>query len=74
MVETALRGGQTSPVRTKGAEGLGLRSGDDVVHAKWVEGVVLDVSGEGDKAEAVVQFPSVGEKRLLLSLAPLKRA
>jgi DNA helicase-2/ATP-dependent DNA helicase PcrA len=74
MVETALRGGRTSPVRTKGAEGLGLRSGDDVVHAKWGEGVVIDVSGEGDKAEAVVQFPSVGEKRLLLSLAPLKRA
>jgi len=74
MVETAMRGGQTSPVRTQGAEGLGLRSGDDVVHAKWGEGVVLDVSGEGDKAEAVVQFPSVGEKRLLLSLAPLKRA
>ena len=62
------------PCTARGAEGLGLRAGDDVVHAKWGEGVVLEVSGEGDKAEAVVRFPSVGEKRLALSLAPLKRA
>jgi DNA helicase II / ATP-dependent DNA helicase PcrA len=74
LVESALRRGQTTPVKSKGAETLGLRSGDDVVHAKWGEGVVLEVNGDGDKAEAVVQFPSVGEKRLLLSLAPLKRA
>jgi DNA helicase-2/ATP-dependent DNA helicase PcrA len=74
IVESAIRGGRASPVKGTGAEGLGLRAGDDVVHAKWGEGVVLDVDGEGDKAEAVVQFPSVGEKRLLLSLAPLKRA
>jgi hypothetical protein len=33
------------------------------------------VSGEGEKAEATVRFPSLGEeKRLLLSLAPIKRA
>ena len=70
-MEAALRG---SPVRGTGAEGLGLRAGEDVVHAKWGEGVVLDVAGTGDKAEAVVRFPSVGEKRLLLSLAPIKRA
>jgi DNA helicase-2/ATP-dependent DNA helicase PcrA len=61
-------------VRGTGAEGLNLRPGEDVVHAKWGEGVVLEVSGTGDKAEAFVRFPSVGEKHLLLSLAPIKRA
>ncbi|HLY84561.1 MAG TPA: 3'-5' exonuclease, partial [Acidimicrobiales bacterium] len=74
IIEAAIRGGKAPPVRGSGAEGLGLRSGEDVVHAKWGEGVVLEVSGDGDKAEAVVHFPSVGEKRLALSMAPLKRA
>jgi DNA helicase-2/ATP-dependent DNA helicase PcrA len=74
IVEAAIRGGRAGPVKGTGADGLGLRAGDDVVHAKWGEGVVLEVAGEGEKSEAVVQFPSVGEKRLLLSLAPLKRA
>jgi DNA helicase II / ATP-dependent DNA helicase PcrA len=73
IVEAAIRRGRVSPVKGTGADGLGLRAGDDVVHGKWGEGVVLEVAGEGDKSEAVVQFPSVGEKRLLLSLAPLKR-
>ena len=53
---------------------LGLQSGDDVRHEAWGAGVVVNVSGEGDRAEAVVSFPSVGEKRLLLSWAPLERA
>jgi len=61
-------------VRGSGAEALGLRPNDDVVHAKWGEGVVLAVKGEGDRAEATVHFPSVGDKQLNLSLAPLKRA
>ncbi len=74
IVESAIRMGKASPVHGSGAEGLGLRRNDDVVHAKWGEGVVLEVRGEGDKAEATVHFPSVGEKRLNLSLAPLKRA
>ena len=50
-----------------------LRVGDDVRHTKWGEGVILDIIGEGEKAEAVVRFPSVGEKRLLLSWAPLEK-
>ncbi len=57
-----------------GLERLGLRAGDDVVHGKWGEGVVLEVLGTGDKAEAVVRFPGLGEKNLLLAWAPLKRA
>ena len=74
IVEAAIRRGRASPVHGTGADRLGLHPGDDVVHGKWGEGVVLEVSGEGEKAEAVVRFPSVGEKRLSLSLAPLKRA
>jgi DNA helicase-2/ATP-dependent DNA helicase PcrA len=52
---------------------LGIRAGDDVRHARWGEGVVLDIIGSGDKAEAVVNFSDAGEKRLLLSWAPLEK-
>jgi DNA helicase-2/ATP-dependent DNA helicase PcrA len=74
IIDAALRGGSASPARTTGAEALGIKTGDDVVHGKWGEGVVLEVMGAGDKAEAIVRFPSVGEKRLLLSWTPLKKA
>ncbi len=57
-----------------GADQLGLRVGDDVHHSKWGEGVVLDISGQGDKAEATVRFPDAGEKVLLLAWAPLQKA
>ncbi|MEY2475422.1 MAG: ATP-dependent helicase UvrD/PcrA [Actinomycetota bacterium] len=73
IVDAAIRG-SASPARTTGAEALGIKTGDDVVHGKWGEGVVLEVMGAGDKAEAIVRFPSVGEKRLLLSWTPLKKA
>jgi len=53
---------------------LGLKPGDDVKHKAWGAGVVVSVSGEGDRAEAIISFSSVGEKRLLLSWAPLERA
>ena len=56
-----------------GADALGLRIGDDVRHAKWGEGVILDIEGQGDKTEAVVRFPDIGEKRLLLAWAPLDK-
>jgi DNA helicase-2/ATP-dependent DNA helicase PcrA len=73
IIEAAMRVGKSPSVHGRGADSLGLRAGDDVVHAKWGEGVVLQVSGEGERSEAVVNFPSVGEKRLALSMAPLKR-
>jgi DNA helicase-2/ATP-dependent DNA helicase PcrA len=83
IVESAIRsaggGGavwnrKATPAKTTGAEELGLKAGDDVVHGKWGEGVILEIVGSGDKAEAVVRFPGVGEKRLLLAWAPLKKA
>jgi len=74
IVNAAIRRGRTTPVQGTGAETLGLRTGETVVHAKWGEGVVTDVAGEGERAEASVRFPSLGEKRLLLHMAPLKRA
>ena len=57
-----------------GAELLGLEAGDKVVHGKWGEGTVVETATAGEDAEAVVQFGSVGRKRLLLRMAPLKRA
>jgi DNA helicase-2/ATP-dependent DNA helicase PcrA len=57
----------------RGAEHLGLRVGDDVRHEKFGDGVIVDIEGTGDKAEAVVRFPDAGEKRLLLAWAPLQR-
>jgi DNA helicase-2/ATP-dependent DNA helicase PcrA len=70
IVERAM---QSRGPTSSGAEALGLRVGDDVVHAKWGEGVILDIEGVGDKAEATVHFAEVGEKRLLLSWAPLQK-
>jgi len=51
-----------------------ISPGDRVLHNKWGTGVVLDISGTGDRAEATVQFDDQGEKRLLLAWAPLKKA
>jgi DNA helicase II / ATP-dependent DNA helicase PcrA len=70
IVERALEARR--PARS-GAEGLGLKVGDDVRHNTFGEGVILDMSGSGDKTEALVRFRDVGEKRLLLSWAPLQK-
>jgi len=63
-----------APVATTGAEELGLGPGERIVHARWGEGVVVEVAGEGLRAEAVIAFERHGEKRFLLSATPLKRA
>lgn len=57
----------------RGAEALGVRVGDDVEHETFGEGVVVEVVGDGDRAEAVVNFRDRGEKRLLLAWAPLRK-
>ncbi|MDQ2679323.1 MAG: DNA helicase PcrA [Actinomycetota bacterium] len=68
------RATRPAPPRPTRAHELQFKVGDDVRHNVWGEGVVLLVEGDGDKAEAVVRFSTVGEKRLLLSWAPLEKA
>ena len=70
IVESALK---PRPPARSGAEGLGLKVGDDVRHKVFGEGVILDMSGRADKTEALVRFREAGEKRLLLSWAPLEK-
>jgi DNA helicase II / ATP-dependent DNA helicase PcrA len=70
VVEAALKPTRPAP---SGADAIGLRVGDDVHHAKFGEGVITAIEGSGDKAEAVVHFAGIGEKRLLLAWAPLQK-
>ncbi len=76
IVDEALKGDSPaakSPFAPKGAESLGLKIGDDVHHSSWGEGVIVDMGGSRDSPEATVNFPAVGQKTLLLSLAPLEK-
>ena len=50
-----------------------LAVGDEVFHERWGRGTVVAVSGRGQNAEATVNFPEEGPKRLLLAYAPLQR-
>jgi DNA helicase-2/ATP-dependent DNA helicase PcrA len=72
IVDQAIESATRKPTRS-GADALGLKIGDDVRHNVFGEGVILDMSGSGDKTEALVRFRDVGEKRLLLSWAPLEK-
>ena len=54
-------------------EGGEIRPGIEVEHQQFGEGKVLSVEGEGLQARAVVFFPSVGQKKLVLRFARLRR-
>jgi DNA helicase-2/ATP-dependent DNA helicase PcrA len=72
VVEAALRAGRSAPAPS-GADALGLRVGDDVEHPTFGEGVIIEVRGSGDRAEATIRFRDVGTKHLSLAWAPLKK-
>jgi len=50
-----------------------LEAGERVSHDTFGLGTVVSVSGEGDRAEATIDFGSFGEKRLLLRYAPVEK-
>ena len=52
---------------------LGLRVGDDVRHATFGEGVIIDIKGAGDNAEVTIRFFDAGTKHLMLTWAPLEK-
>ncbi len=72
VVEAALRAGST-PAQRSNAHEIGFRVGDDVSHPAFGEGVIIEITGSGDRAEAVVNFAGVGSKHLALAWAPLTR-
>ncbi len=50
-----------------------FKVGDDVEHPTFGEGIIIDIRGTGEKAEASIRFRLVGTKHLSLSWAPLKK-
>ena len=70
----AFGSGAAPPVRSTGAEKLGLRVGERVVHDRYGPGAVVKVDGEGVHARASVDFEEHGTKQLVLAMTPLRRA
>ena len=76
-------GGQQSvsqaPVRIEPASkkfdrGIAFRIGQNVAHAKFGEGVIINIEGQGNDARVQVNFGKAGVKWLALSLAKLEAA
>ena len=57
----------------KASSTMVLIVGDRVSHDTFGLGSVTAVIGEGDRAEATINFGSLGEKRLLLRYAPVEK-
>ena len=59
--------------RRGAAEPAAFRVGQEVEHDRWGRGVIIEIARSSVGLEATINFPQVGgEKRLDLSLAPLK--
>ena len=63
------------PARPTGKKSVSieLTVGERVSHDTFGLGTVVSLSGEGDRAEATIDFGSYGEKRLLLRYAPVEK-
>jgi len=74
VVEAALVAGQRARQPSpSNSQLIGLRLGDDVEHPAFGEGVIIDIRGQDDKAEATIRFRDAGTKHLSLAWAPLKK-
>ncbi|WP_166984099.1 ATP-dependent helicase [Paramicrobacterium fandaimingii] len=61
----------TNTVRDNGD--LELAAGDRIRHSDFGEGRVQNVTGEGTKRVAHVQFDNAGAKKLLIKIAPIEK-
>ncbi len=73
VVDAALAAGRRHDASPSNSQDLGLKIGDDVEHPAFGEGIILDIRGQGDKAEATIRFREAGTKHLSLAWAPLKK-
>ena len=60
---------QNQPSKTEVAWAIG----DIAHHKKWGDGTVLAVSGSGNSQELKINFPEVGLKKVLASIAPIEK-
>ena len=78
LQEVRLGGSVATPVDSRfGAmpvqqEGNGLRLGQRVLHAKFGEGVILNLEGQGAQARVHVNFDAMGAKWLMTAYANLQ--
>ncbi len=73
VVDAALAAGRRNQPSPSNSQDLGLRTGDDVEHPSFGEGVIIEIRGQGDKAEATIRFREAGTKHLSLAWAPLRK-
>ncbi len=62
------------PASKKFDRGIAFRIGQNVAHAKFGEGVIINIEGQGNDARVQVNFGKSGVKWLALSLAKLEAA
>jgi DNA helicase-2/ATP-dependent DNA helicase PcrA len=70
-VKTEWTSAVTGVVRDNGD--LTLEAGDRIRHNDFGDGRVTQVTGEGSKRVAEVQFDTAGRKRLLIKIAPIEK-
>lgn len=63
------KSGQNRPSKPEVAWAIG----DIAHHKKWGDGTVLAVSGSGNSQELKINFPEVGLKKVLASIAPIEK-
>ena len=73
-IKTSIRRSFAPPKPTgKVSSTMNLEVGERVSHDTFGLGTVVAVTGQGDRAEATINFGSFGEKRLLLRYAPVEK-
>lgn len=65
---------QTSSYHSSSQHPSSYQVNDKIIHDRWGNGTILEVTGSGENEEIIVAFPSVGQKHLLAALAPIEKA
>jgi DNA helicase II / ATP-dependent DNA helicase PcrA len=57
-----------------GGSGSGFRANQRVRHAKYGQGLIIKIEGEGDDAKLTINFPGYGVKKMIAKYAGLEKA